>query len=62
MQVEAAQRSQWPLVEWSGRIVWMQGVDLDLETNLPFHIEVVSENAEEGDDAPSQRTPLGGHS
>jgi tRNA(Ile)-lysidine synthase len=40
LQVEAARRRSWPLLEWEGRIVWMQGVDVDPETDLPFGIEV----------------------
>ncbi|MGA8530165.1 MAG: tRNA lysidine(34) synthetase TilS [Acidobacteriaceae bacterium] len=47
MQVEGEQRRNWPLVEWGGRIVWMQGVDVDPETNLPFEIQVVRDEAKE---------------
>lgn len=46
MQVEAERRRSWPLLEWGGRIVWMQGVDVDPETNLPFEIEAVNEAEE----------------
>jgi tRNA(Ile)-lysidine synthase len=43
MQVESERRRNWPLLEWGGRIVWMQGVDVDPETDLPFEIEAVGE-------------------
>ncbi len=62
MQVVAEQRRNWPLVEWGGRIVWMRGLDVDAEIDLPFAIEVVSEDAEEVGGAPVQRIPFGGHS
>jgi tRNA(Ile)-lysidine synthase len=44
MQVVAQQRRNWPLVEWNGRIVWMKGVDVDPEANLPFEIEAFQES------------------
>jgi len=46
MQVEAEQRRSWPLLEWNGRIVWMKGVDVDPEVDLPFSPEEVSEDTE----------------
>ncbi len=62
MQVEAERRRNWPLVEWEGRIVWMQGVDVDPETDLPFEIQMVSEPSEKNVGSATQRTPFGGHS
>lgn len=46
MQLEARQRRSWPLLEWNGRIVWMQGADVDPQMDLPFELEVIAE--EEG--------------
>lgn len=62
MQVEAERRRNWPLLVWDGRIVWMQGVDVDPETDLPFEIEAVSEEAEERGGVAAQRGPFGGQS
>jgi hypothetical protein len=62
MEVEAERRRNWPLVEWDGRIVWMQGVDVDAEADLPFEIQVISEPVEDSGDSAAQRTPFGGHS
>jgi tRNA(Ile)-lysidine synthase len=62
MHVEPERRRRWPLLEWTGRIVWMQGVDVDPETDLPFQIEVLSEISEDADGPPVQRIPFGGHS
>jgi tRNA(Ile)-lysidine synthase len=62
LQVEAERRRSWPLLEWNGQIVWMQGVDVDPEIDLPFRIEGVGEEAEGGDSAQAQRAPLGGQS
>jgi tRNA(Ile)-lysidine synthase len=62
MEVEAERRRNWPLVEWDGRIVWMQGVDVDPEADLPFEIQVISEPVEDRGDSAAQRTPFGGHS
>ena len=61
MQVEAGRRGSWPIVEWNGRIVWMQGVDVDPETDLPFTIEEVSNQPQENPGGP-QRVPFAGHS
>ncbi len=58
MQVDATRRRSWPLVEWEGRIVWMQGVDVDPETDLPFRIEG---EPQEPPGSP-QRVPFAGHS
>ena len=62
MQVEAERRMSWPLLEWEGRIVWMQGVDVDPGMDLPFAIEAVSEETEDLTGTRAQRGPLGGHS
>jgi hypothetical protein len=42
MQVDAEQRTSWPLLEWQGRIVWMNGVDLEPEADLPFTVQVLA--------------------
>ena len=31
MHVAAPERQSWPVVEWQGEIVWMQGVELESE-------------------------------
>jgi tRNA(Ile)-lysidine synthase len=49
LQVEGERRRTWLLLEWNGRIVWMQGVDVDPEIDLPFEIEVIGEEAKERD-------------
>lgn len=43
MQVEAEARKSWPLLEWEGRIVWIKGVEVEPETELPFTVEVAPE-------------------
>lgn len=42
MQVAAEARGAWPVLEWEGRIVWMQGVEVETE-GVPFGVEVVSD-------------------
>lgn len=61
LQVDAERRRDWPLVEWSGRIVWMQGVDVDAEMEVPFRIQAIGERTPEIE-AAAQRAPLGGQS
>ncbi len=39
MRVGGEARRTWPVLEWQGRIVWMQGVDVEVE--VPFAVEVV---------------------
>jgi tRNA(Ile)-lysidine synthase len=41
MQIEAEARRTWPVLEWQGRIVWMKGIEIDPEPDLPFKVEVV---------------------
>jgi tRNA(Ile)-lysidine synthase len=41
MQVAADVRGTWPLLEYQNRIVWMKGVDVDPEPDLPFMIEIL---------------------
>jgi tRNA(Ile)-lysidine synthase len=36
MGVNAEARRSWPLVEWRGRIVWMRGVVVEGDVELPF--------------------------
>ena len=41
MNIDAAARRAWPVLEWTGRIVWMKDVAVDAEAEIPFAIEVV---------------------
>jgi tRNA(Ile)-lysidine synthase len=41
MQIETEARKSWPVLEWQGRIVWMKGIDIDPEPDVPFTVEVV---------------------
>jgi tRNA(Ile)-lysidine synthase len=34
MKVSGAERALWPVLEWEGRIVWMQGVVLEPEPRI----------------------------
>lgn len=47
IQAEAERRRTWPLLEWGGRIVWMLGVAIDPEMDLPFEIEAVNDESAE---------------
>jgi tRNA(Ile)-lysidine synthase len=42
MQVEPEARKTWPVLEWQRQIVWMKGVDLEPEREVPFAVEMVS--------------------
>ena len=39
IQLDAEARKTWPLVAWEGRIVWMRGVDVELDDDVPFRVE-----------------------
>ena len=39
---DAAARKVWPLVEWQGRIVWMKGVAVEPDPEVPFTVEELS--------------------
>jgi len=41
MNVVAEARKSWPLLEWTGRIVWMKDVAVETEGEIPFRVEVV---------------------
>jgi hypothetical protein len=41
MNVAAEVRKSWPLLEWTGRIVWMKDVAVEGE-GVPFSVEVVN--------------------
>jgi tRNA(Ile)-lysidine synthase len=41
MNVDAAARKTWPVLEWEGRIVWMKDVAVETEPRIPFSVEVV---------------------
>lgn len=43
MQVEAEERKTWPLLEWEGRIVWMKGIDIEPEAEVPFVVGITPE-------------------
>lgn len=43
MHVKPDGRRSWPLLEWQGKIVWMRGVEVDPKIDLPFAIEVLSD-------------------
>ncbi|WP_252263726.1 tRNA lysidine(34) synthetase TilS [Paracidobacterium acidisoli] len=38
LRVDAAERRNWPLVEWQGKIVWMKDVTLEPDPSVPFRI------------------------
>ncbi len=40
MQVEPEARKTWPVLEWQGRIVWMKGVEVEPEREVPFAVEM----------------------
>jgi len=42
MQVEPEARKTWPVLEWQRQIVWMKGVELEPEREVPFAVEMVS--------------------
>jgi tRNA(Ile)-lysidine synthase len=41
MQAEPVARKTWPVLEWQGRIVWMKGVEVEPEREVPFAVETV---------------------
>ena len=41
MKVTGADRSRWPVLEVSGRIVWMRGVEVEPEPGLRISIEPI---------------------
>jgi tRNA(Ile)-lysidine synthase len=43
MRVDPEARKTWPVLEWQGRIVWMKGIEMDPETEVPFAVETVLE-------------------
>jgi tRNA(Ile)-lysidine synthetase-like protein len=47
MNVAAAARRAWPVLEWTGRIVWMKDVEVETEPEIPFAIEVVDRDGGE---------------
>ncbi len=40
MQAEPEARKTWPVLEWQGRIVWMKGVEVEPEPEVPFAVEM----------------------
>jgi tRNA(Ile)-lysidine synthase len=46
IRVHGAERAQWPVVEWQGTIVWMQGVRVDGSSLPPPMLEVKAEKLE----------------
>jgi tRNA(Ile)-lysidine synthase len=43
MQVDPEARKTWPVLEWQGRIVWMKGIEIEPETEVPFAVEDLPE-------------------
>lgn len=41
MRVANEERRTWPVLEWQGRIVWMKGVEVEPEVEVPFAVEAV---------------------
>ena len=39
MKVTGAARVQWPVVEWQGRILWMQGAELQPVPEITISVE-----------------------
>jgi tRNA(Ile)-lysidine synthase len=39
LKVTGSARAQWPVIEWQGHIVWMQGADLVLPASLDIAVE-----------------------
>jgi tRNA(Ile)-lysidine synthase len=44
MRVTGSSRSQWPVLEVEGRIVWMRGVDLEPESSICVVATIIEEN------------------
>jgi tRNA(Ile)-lysidine synthase len=44
MHVAAPERQSWPVVEWQGEIVWMQGVELESEMAQGAGLEILAES------------------
>jgi tRNA(Ile)-lysidine synthase len=45
MHVAAPERQSWPVVEWQGEIVWMQGLELDSEVAQDAGLKILAEPA-----------------
>jgi tRNA(Ile)-lysidine synthase len=45
LNIEAAARKSWPLLEWEGRIVWMKDVPVEVDPPVPFRVEQRSNSA-----------------
>ncbi|MGB7137720.1 MAG: tRNA lysidine(34) synthetase TilS [Acidobacteriaceae bacterium] len=45
LKIEPEARKSWPLLEWEGRIVWMQDVPVAAEPPVPFRVEVLGNSA-----------------
>jgi tRNA(Ile)-lysidine synthase len=43
MRVTGTARATWPVLEWGGRIVWMQGVEVEPESGLAVTAEAIQE-------------------
>ena len=44
MHIAAPERQSWPVVEWRGEIVWMQGVDLESEMARDAGLTILAES------------------
>ena len=45
MHVAAPERQSWPVVEWQGEIIWMQGVELESEMAQDAGLKILAEAA-----------------
>ena len=45
MHVAAPERQSWPVVEWQGEIVWMQGVELESDMAEDVGLKILTEPA-----------------
>jgi hypothetical protein len=45
LHVATPERQSWPVVEWKGEIVWMQGVELESEMAEGAGLKIIVEAA-----------------
>lgn len=45
MRITGSDRAGWPVLEWGGRIVWMQGAELEPEAGIRVYVESVAEDS-----------------
>jgi tRNA(Ile)-lysidine synthase len=54
LKVPGTDRAEWPVIEWQGQIVWMQGVELQPQADAVFFAEKVEESVKESGDPPTK--------